>query len=368
MDKNLFLKVIVLTVIFGLGAGLVGQLIATAYFIPGEIFVLGAGRVGGTTNQTSENEKILEAERSVAPAILGIFPQKSVSHDPLNQIYLPGERTASGVALTSDGWLLSYGKNLADTKNHFVVITQDQKIFVPQKTILDEATGAVFMKIETQNLPVPKLGSYENLALGEKILIPLGKQSFKTFQVSDLAYEQTNSPSDLLKSSEKLSKLILLDGEIAKNEIGTPLTNLNGEVAGLVSASSPAAAVPIDYWQSAFLNILKTEGINRAYLGVHYLELEKAPGISEALSQGKNSGALIWSSKNPVIAGVVRGSPAAASGLRDGDIILKINTDEISQRTNLSELIAEYSPEEKIQITAQRNGEEKIFEVTLGKN
>lgn len=365
-QNNPLLKIIILAVIFGLGAGVVGQLLTAAYLIPEEIFVFGeASRVRQAANQTAENEKILETERSTSPAVIEIFPQKNSSHDPLNQIYLPLDRVAFGVALTSDGWLISYGKNLADPKSHFSIVTSDQKIFSPQKIIFDEATGTVFIKIETQNLAVPKLGAYENLSAGEKVLIPFSKQSFRTMQIADLAHEQINGQNDLLKSSEKLSKLILLDGEVAAHEIGAPISNLDGEVTGIISATSPAAAVPINYWRAAFLSILKMEKVNRPYLGVRYLDLGKSAGISETFSQGKTNGALIWSGKNPQISGVTKGSPAAKSGLRDGDIILKINGDELNQRIDLPEIISEYSPGDKIQIAVLRNGEEKIFEATL---
>lgn len=365
--KSSSLKIIILAVIFGLGAGVVGQILAAVYLLPQEIFISNERNIiKQTASQTAENERILEAERSISPAVFEIFPQKNSSHDPQNQIYLAGDRMALGVALTSDGWLISDGKNLADPKNHFVVLTSDQKIFSPQKIIFDEATGIVFIKIDAQNLAVPKLGTKENLSLGEKIILPKSKQSSKVFQAADLTYEKTNEPKDLFKSSEKFSKLILLNQTLEPNEIGAPLGNLSGEVIGIIASTSPAAAVPIDFWRSAFLNILKTEKITRPYLGVHYINLSKSPGLNKAFSQGRTAGALIWSDKNLLIPGVAKNSPAAKSGLKDGDVILKINNDELSQKIDLPEIIADYSPGDKIQITILRGGEEKTIDVILG--
>jgi serine protease Do len=361
------LKIIIFAVIFGLGAGIVGQLIAAAYFLPQEIFVTsGDSRIKQTINQTAQNEKIIEAARSTTPAILEIFPKKIASHNPENQIYLPSDRVALGAALTSDGWLVSFGQKIIDLKNNFVVITSDQKIFEPKKIISDGATNTVFIKIDADNLSVPKLSSEENLSLGEKVLTLRNKQSFKIGQTVDLSYNPAASPSELLKSSEKFSKLILLDQAIAQNEVGTPLINLSGEIVGIVSSHSPTTAISINFWRDAFLEILKTETTGRPYFGVSYLDLGNSPGISEALSQGKNAGALVWSSKTSKISGVAKNSPATAAGLRDGDIILKVNDENLSQKIDLSEIIAQYSPADKIQITISRNGEEKKIEVTLG--
>ncbi len=361
------LKIIIFAVIFGLGAGIVGQMLATAYFLPQEIFITNEGsRAKQTVYQTIENEKFFEAAKNTMPAVLEIFPKKLSSHDPENQIYLRDERAALGVALTSDGWIVSFGKKLSDLKNNFVVVANDQKILEPKKIISDEATGAVFIKIETDNLSVPKLGSEENVSLGETILTLRNKQSFRVARIVDLFYEPTTEPKDLLKSSEIFSKLILLDQDLTQNEVGAPLINLSGEIIGIVSDVSPAAAVSIEFWRDAFLEILKTEKTGRPYLGIHYLDLGNSPGISEALSQGKTAGALIWSDKNLKISGVIKNSPAAISGLKDGDIIIKINNTNLSQKTDLSKIIAGYSPADKIQIAILRNGEEKTIEVTLG--
>jgi S1-C subfamily serine protease len=369
MDKtsSSALKIIILAVIFGLGAGIVGQIIATAYLLPGETLLSsGQSIVKQAASLSAENEKILGAEQAVSPAVFEIFSQKNPSHDPQNQIYLAGDRVALGFALTTDGWLISYGKNLIDPKNHFVILTSDQKIFSPQKTIFDEATGVVFIKIDAQNLTIPKFGTKKNLSLAEKIVVPESKQSFNVLQTTNLSYKEISSTKDLFNSSENFSGTILFNQTLKTNEVGAPAVNLSGEVTGIISDPSLAAAVPIDFWRNSFLNLLKTEKIVRPYLGVSYIDLSKAPGINEALSQGKTVGALVWGDKTSQISGVVKNSPAEKSGLKDGDIILKINDDELNQKITLPELIANYAPGDKIQITALRSGEEKIFEATLG--
>jgi len=365
-SKNTFLKIAILSVLFGLAAGVVGQLVSTAYLLPKEVLILGEnGRIRKTAAEIEENEKIAEAHRITAPTIFEIYLQKPASRDPLGQIYLPKERVAFGVILTSDGWLASFGKNLTDPKDHFIVVTADQKIFSPQKIIFDEATEATFLKIETQNLPVPKLGEYGNLALGEKVIIPFGKQSMKITQIENLAYEKNSEPKDLIKSSEKFSKSILFKDNLNANEIGAPIVNLNGEVVGIASGPD-GTGTPINFWRSAFLTLLKNNQIKRPYLGARYLNLAKAIGLSETISQNKIAGALIWGDKNLQIKGAEKNSPAAKAGLRDGDIILKINDEEISQKIDLAEIIQKYSPDDILELTILRDKKEKTVEVTLG--
>jgi len=365
MPKNTYLKIIVLTTIFGLGSGVVGQLLAAAYLSPGDVFILGNdGRIKNVEIQNEENKKITEAHRLVSPTVFEIYSQKTQTRDPVNQIFLEKDRVALGFALTSDGWLLSFGRTLADPKNHFVVITSDQKIFSPEKILFDETSEAVFLKINAENLSVPPLGEIENLALGEKIVIPKNKQTLNLAVVLNSSYEKISEPKDLLRSSEKLTKSIAVNGAWLSNEAGAPAVNLAGEVVGI---TTPLAGIisPIASWRSAILSVLKNGEVVRPNLGIHYFNLSKAPGLDVAVSQNQKTGALIWSDKNLQITGVAKNSPAAKAGLKDGDIILKINSEEISSKKDLAEIIEDYAPGEKIELTILRLGEEKIIEVTL---
>jgi S1-C subfamily serine protease len=365
MPKNTFLKIIILATIFGLGSGVVGQLLAAAYLSPGDVFILGNdGRIKNVEIQNEENKKITEAHRLVSPTVFEIYSQKTQTRDPVNQIFLEKDRVALGFALTSDGWLLSFGRTLADPKNHFVVITSDQKIFSPEKILFDETSEAVFLKINAENLSVPPLGEIENLALGEKIVIPKNKQTLNLAVVLNSSYEKISEPKDLLRSSEKLTKSIAVNGAWLSNEAGAPAVNLAGEVVGI---TTPLAGIisPIASWRSAILSVLKNGEVVRPNLGIHYFNLSKAPGLDVAVSQNQKTGALIWSDKNLQITGVTKNGAAAKAGLKDGDIILKINSEEISSKKDLAEIIEDYAPGEKIELTILRLGEEKIIEVTL---
>ncbi len=366
MSTNIYLKIIILTVIFGLGAGVVGQLLVDAYLLPAENFIEGTdGRINKKITTTEETQKITEAHDAVAPAVFEIYPQKSnTSAGPLAQINLAGDRISLGVILTSDGWLASSGRALADPKNHYIVVTADHKIFSPKQIILDEATEIVFLKIDAQNLPTPKLGAYENLSLGEKVIVPLDKQSLVTTQIKNLAYAESNAPKDLFRSSEKFLKYILLENQLAPGETGTPVVNYNGEVVGLLS-NSRGNVVPTDFWQPAFLSILKNKKISRPYLGIRYIDLAQTSGIPESLSQGETAGALIWSDQNLQTQGIAKNSPAAKAGLKNGDIILKINSEEVTLKKDLAEIVQDYNPGDEINLLFLRNGKEETAKIKL---
>jgi len=67
------------------------------------------------------------------------------------------------------------------------------------------------------------------------------------------------------------------------------------------------------------------------------------------------------------IAKVIEGSPAQTAGLQDGDVIVKINGEEISSGRKLTRLVSEISPDHTAKVTVLRGGSERDINVTLGK-
>src|SRR5437764_5927115 len=65
---------------------------------------------------------------------------------------------------------------------------------------------------------------------------------------------------------------------------------------------------------------------------------------------------------------VLENSPAAAAGLRDGDVIVRFNGEEITSGRKLTRLISEVSPDHQVSLTVIRGGREQEVNVTLGKH
>ncbi len=72
--------------------------------------------------------------------------------------------------------------------------------------------------------------------------------------------------------------------------------------------------------------------------------------------------------KGAMVKDVTENSPAAKAGLKNDDIITKVNGDKISDANDLYKTIGKYKPEDKVSITYLRDGKESQTEVTLGKN
>jgi serine protease Do len=99
--------------------------------------------------------------------------------------------------------------------------------------------------------------------------------------------------------------------------------------------------------------LIKSGKVARGWLGVSMKEL--TPEESEKLGV---SGALV--------SGVIAGSPAAAAGIRGGDIITKWNKKLVSGPAELGLQVAWSKIGEKASVTVQRGDEKLEFTVTVG--
>ena len=64
--------------------------------------------------------------------------------------------------------------------------------------------------------------------------------------------------------------------------------------------------------------------------------------------------------------GIESGSPAADAGLQDGDVVTKVDDNQVTDATDLTAAIRAHAPGDKVTLTYTRDGSEKTAEITLG--
>lgn len=371
--KNGFLSFFVAAIILGFLAGIIGSAIGIIY-LPNLLLwrEMNLGRynlpdqsivIQGPKNVVVEQNQLLAEVVKNSGAILAeIYPKKNASASALEEIYLPGDRLGNGFVLTSDGWIMGGGKNLMQRKKENIIISIGDKMYSVKELVSDQALGAVFLKVEANNLPVAKLGSYKNLVLGEDVAV-LSRNGLGKSSVRSLDYAPVAKFEDLIHSTDTFFSSILIDVAPEKSLAGSPLFNLRGEIVGFLSESDKGLNIlPIDYFTATIDGVLKIQKIKRPILGINYLDLGEIAG-AEKIKQGQSRGALVYGQGR--IPAVLKNSPADKAGLRLGDIILKVNDDEVDGRNNLTELIQSYKPGETLDLLVRREGKESVVKVAL---
>ncbi len=93
------------------------------------------------------------------------------------------------------------------------------------------------------------------------------------------------------------------------------------------------------------------------YLGVQTKDVNSANFASFGLA----------SVRGVAVEKVVEGSPAAIAGLRDGDVIIRFNGEEVTSSQKLTRLVGEVAPDHQVRLTISRNGAESEINATIGK-
>lgn len=365
---SIVLTLIIASVI-GFLAGVIGELWVNAFLVP-EVKLRSfqdlTKRLDDLTAQKDKSLKDLLSDQDFAinkvvekiqPLAVNFYPVKK-NDVSLSGVYLDNEILGAGMVLTADGWLVTT-KKVINEKDKNYVANLNNKIYKIEKIVSDKITDVVFCKISENNLPVANLISKKNLTFGQSVIVVANGKTIRA-SIDDLYHSPILKPVDLIKSSESLYRYILLKGDYTESDVGAPVFTLDGQVLGILS-SIDGTVLPIDYFSSIIKSAIQKQEINRNFLGINFLDLELAKNYPIDRTQG----ALIMgdSTRKAVIAG----SPAQAAKLQSGDIIVKIENDEINRNQTLSELIQEYLTETEIKFTIIRKGETIIVPVKLGK-
>lgn len=375
-QKDQFIsQVVIISMIFGFAAGVVGQIVADVYIDPWRqdyiISDLNANTNISIVPELRRVKKFLGIEQDfevnnsiqkVAPALVGIYQKKSSSQNVLKQIYLPADLKANGFILTSDGWLVSYGKVLNDFRAEQLVVVYEGKIFDIKEMITDSTTGVVFLKISANNLPVVVLGDSNEATLGQLAIVLNKLGEAVVVNIKDTNYQAVAAAGDYVISSEEYGKLFLLTKGLDNTYLGSPLINLAGEITGIIKEidlqKGFVTAVPINQFRSIILDVLRSSIIKRPFLGVSYLDLAWTVGLDPELTQGLDRGALVY--QNPKTL-----TPASDADLQTNDIILSVDGQSVNKDTSLTDLIQQYQPGDEINLEILREGKTLNQTVTL---
>jgi serine protease Do len=265
----------------------------------------------------------------------------------------------SGFIVSSDGYILTNAHVVANADEVTVKLT-DRREF-PAKVIgADTRTDVAVIKIDAKNLPVVKIGDDKALKTGEWVLAigaPFGLENTATAGIV--------SGTSRSVGGETPVPFIQTDVAVNPGNSGGPLFNLRGEVVGINSMIFSQSggymgisfAVPIDIAMDVREQLIKTGHVVRGRIGVVAQDVDA--GLASSFKLDRPHGALISS--------VQEDGPAEEGGVKAGDVILKVDDQDIEQSADLSNVIAKTPPGKDTELTVWRGGKEKELTVRVAK-
>ena len=158
-------------------------------------------------------------------------------------------------------------------------------------------------------------------------------------------------------------RYIQTDASINMGNSGGPMFDLNGNVIGINSALiSPTGAsvgiglaIPAELAKPVIDSLRRGQRPSRGYLGVGLQPLDE--NIAEALGLPKDRGEIVRS--------VQPNEPAARAGIQQGDVILRVNGQEVNPDQTVSYLIANTPVGSRVPVELIRNGRRMTVQVTV---
>jgi serine protease Do len=319
-----------------------------------------------------QGEIVAEVFKSVNPSTVAITTQ---TIDTSQRFFAPtvSEAAGSGIILSKDGYVLTNKHVVPAGTDQVTVLASDGKQYRNVKVIARDPTNDVaFLKIDgVNNLTPAAIGDSNGVEPGQQVVaignaLGLFHNSVTSGIISGIG-RPVQAGDETGTSSEQLEDMFQTDAAINPGNSGGPLVNLKGEVIGMNTAVSADGqgigfAIPIATVKGEIDSIEKTGKITKAYLGVRYVSVDQ--DVATQLKLSVSSGALIRSSGSSQ--GVLPGSPAAQAGLRDGDIIIKINGKDIKEGAGLVTQLSQFHPNDQISLIIIRDGKEQTVKATLG--
>jgi serine protease Do len=292
--------------------------------------------------------------------MFGLSPQDNSQSQP--------QSIGSGFIVAADGLIVTNKHVVSDTNGTYQVITASDKKYDVKKIYRDPLNDIAIIKIDpSQNLgeslkPVP-LGNSSNLQVGQFVVAigtALGefRNTVTTGVISGLG-RGIQAGDEFQGYVEQLDNVIQTSAPINPGNSGGPLVDSQGTVIGVNTAVAQNGqnigfALPINVIKDSLNNFNQTGQFNRPYLGVAYKFIPK----QEAILNDIVAGAYVQS--------VVKDSPAQQAGIKDGDVIVKVDGQTVNDKNNsLAALIARKKVGDQITITAWRDGNTQDLHATL---
>lgn len=322
----------------------------------------------GNLKTTSEEEVVANVVDKVGPSVVSI-----VTNVTVNSIFGTANQEAagSGIIVSSDGYVMTNKHVVADANSIEIVLSDGTSYDKVKLVGTDPMNDIAYLKIEgANNLTPAALGESSTVRVGQSV-IAIGN-SLGQYQntVTDGIISGKGRPITAGDasggSSESLTDLLQTDAAINPGNSGGPLLNHSGQVIGINTAVAANAegigfAIPINATKGTLKLVLQGKGVQRAYLGLRYVQI--TADIAKKYNLATKQGAYIVSEG---AAAVIAGGPADKAGVKEKDIITKINGLAVGTVGGVTSLVGEYAPGDTIELTVLRGGTERTLKVTLG--
>ena len=324
----------------------------------------------------SRAESFHDAVGRATPSVVNIFTTKEVRarrspllNDPLFRRFFGDQfgddvqrasSLGSGVIVSPAGYILT-NHHVVEAADEIEVALADGRKLLAKVVGNDPETDLAVLRVSAEQLPAISFGQSDQLRVGDWVLAignPFGVgQTVTSGIVSALGRSGLHINT--------FENFIQTDAAINPGNSGGALVDVAGHLVGINSAiysrtggsQGIGFAIPVSIARQIMEQIIKSGSVTRGWVGIEVQDI--TPELAESFNLKNVDGALI--------AGVLKGGPADAGGIRPGDILLAVNGNKVSNSASLLNLIAALKPGDVTRLTVARKQQSLDLKIQVGR-
>ena len=325
---------------------------------------------------TSSSETAVYAANKILPSIVGIEITYNVNSSIFSMFGNNSSSTAkssgSGIIISEDGYILTNNHvvdsesqntyyDISEATSIKVTLSKDNTEYDAKIVGKDSQTDLAVLKIDATGLTAAEFADSDSVKIGEFAMAvgnPLDLGSTITCGVVSATNRQVQD-----SDGNTTYTCIQTDAAINSGNSGGALVNSEGKVIGVntLKVSSTGVegigfAIPINSTKTIINDLITYNKVRRPYIGVSGRDLDENTAKQHNLVQGV------------YVVSVEEYSAAEKAGLKSGDIIVKIDNQEIKTMNELNTIKNNHSIGDKVTLSVYRNGDYKDISVTLGES
>ena len=326
------------------------------------------------TENTPDFVDAAEASVNAVVHIKTTIVQKSASYNDffgafLEHLYgIPGQSQSntmvaygSGVVLSPDGYIV--------TNNHVVEGADEVEVTFNNKVVrqavivgTDPSSDLALIKVEGSDFDYLTFGDSDKVKVGEWVLA-VGNPFNLTSTVTAGIVSAKARNIGILGEGSNVESFIQTDAAVNRGNSGGALVNTRGELIGINAAIAShtgsyegySFAIPSNIVRKVVDDLLMYGETQRAYIGIYPQEMD----ADKAEKAGMKD------IKGVYVADIVEDGAAGKAGIKAGDVMTRINGNEINTTTQLLEVVRQYRPGDEVEVEVIRNGNARTYTVGL---
>ena len=269
--------------------------------------------------------------------------------------------SGSGVIIREDGYIVTNNHVISGASKIEVTLNNNQT-YSAVLVGTDPATDIALLKIEASGLPVIPFGDSDKLRLGEWVIAIGSPYDLRSTITAGIVSAKGRSMPNYT-GEFKIESFIQTDAAVNPGNSGGALVDKYGNLVGINTAiisqtgsyTGYSFAVPSNIVKKIVYDLIDFGSVKRAVLGITMQQIDDK--IADELKLSSRNGVYIVE--------VSKNGAADKAGIQKGDVLIAIDSINITTPSSVQEAVNRFSPGDKAVLTVIRDGKEKKFDVVF---